>query len=50
MGNYAQGSSKAPNVHQRGGKLVGSCELRVTEANTAYTGLDTGICATIFGD
>jgi hypothetical protein len=50
MGNYAQGSSKAPIIHQRGGKLVASFELRCTEANTAYTNMDTGICATVFGD
>jgi len=50
MGNYAQGSSKAPIIHQRGGKLVSSFELRCIEANTAYTNMDTGVCATVFGD
>jgi len=50
MGDYAQGSSKAPIIHQRGNVLVSSFEIRCTEANTAYTDMDTGVHAIAFGD
>ena len=50
MGNYAQGGSKAPIIHQRGNVLVGSFEVRCTEAGTTYTNMDTGVHAIAFGD